>query len=451
MGEQTDTMASSMITPETSPERRDLPMGKHPARLVNTPRQVLFASLVGTAVEFFDFYIYATAAVLVFPKLFFPASDPNSSTLASLATFGIAFLARPIGSALFGHFGDRIGRKKTLVVALSTMGISTFLIGALPTYRSIGLAAPILLALCRFGQGIGLGGELGGAILLAVENAPPNKRAVYGMFPQLGAPLGFLLSGAVFLLLSRSLSEAQLFSFGWRLPFLSSAALVLLGLYVRLTITETPVFEAAMKRAERVEVPTLAVLRHHKRALAVGILISLGTFVLFYLMIVFTLSWGTTALHYKRSTFLLIQLLGTLFFAATIPISALLAERDRRPVMIAVSVLIAIFGLCLAPLFSAGLAGVVLMSCLGLSLMGLIYGPLGTAISELFPTPVRYTGSSLAFSTAGILGASLTPYIATWLAGHYGLPFVGYYLAGAAILTILGLLLSPETSRRELT
>jgi MFS family permease len=194
-----------------------------PTKLLNSPRQVLFASLVGTTVEFFDFYIYATAAVLVFPRLFFPASDPASSTLASLATFGIAFLARPIGSALFGHFGDRIGRKRTLVLALSTMGLSTFIIGALPGYAVLGIAAPLLLALCRFGQGIGLGGEWGGAVLLAVENAPPNKRALYGMFPQLGAPLGFLLSGGTFLLLSHWLSDAQFFAFGWRLPFLASA------------------------------------------------------------------------------------------------------------------------------------------------------------------------------------------------------------------------------------
>src|SRR4051795_900174 len=214
---------------------------------LNTPRQVLFASLIGTTIEFFDFYIYATAAVLVFPRLFFPASDPASATLASLATFAIAFLARPIGSALFGHFGDRIGRKTTLIVALSTMGLSTVVIGALPTYASIGFAAPLLLALCRFGQGLGLGGEWGGAVLLAIENAPPRKRAWYGMFPQLGAPLGFFLSGGVFLLLSRWLTDQQFFAFGWRLPFLSSAVLVFVGLYVRLAITETPVFREALE------------------------------------------------------------------------------------------------------------------------------------------------------------------------------------------------------------
>src|SRR5881628_1233553 len=209
-----------------------------PRIAVNRPGQVLFASLIGTTIEFFDFYIYATAAVLVFPRLFFPASDPASATLASLATFAIAFLARPIGSALFGHFGDRVGRKTTLVAALLTMGLSTVTIGLLPTYATLGIAAPLLLALCRFGQGLGLGGEWGGAVLLAVENAPPGKRAWYGMFPQLGAPIGFMFSGGIFLLLSETLTNEQFFAFAWRIPFLASAVLVLLGLYVRLTITE---------------------------------------------------------------------------------------------------------------------------------------------------------------------------------------------------------------------
>src|ERR1700675_3275632 len=239
---------------------------------VNSPSQVLFASLIGTTIEFFDFYIYATAAVLVFPKLFFPASDPASARLASLATFAIAFFARPIGSALFGHFGDRIGRKTTLVAALLTMGLSTVAIGALPTYSTIGVAAPLLLALFRFGQGLGLGGEWGGAVLLAVENAPPGKRAWYGMFPQLGAPIGFLFSGGIFLALSNRLTDQQFFDFGWRIPFLASAVLVLVGLYVRLTITETPVFRDALSRRERVKVPMLTVFRDHGKTLFLGTL-----------------------------------------------------------------------------------------------------------------------------------------------------------------------------------
>jgi metabolite-proton symporter len=420
------------------------------AARVNSPRQVLFASLIGTTIEFFDFYIYATAAVLVFPSLFFPKADPASAMLASLATFGIAFLARPVGSALFGHFGDRIGRKTTLVLALLTMGVSTVAIGALPTYRTIGIAAPLLLALCRFGQGLGLGGEWGGAVLLAIENAPPKKRAWYGMFPQLGAPIGFFFSGGIFLLISRWLTDQQFISFGWRLPFLASAALVFVGLYVRLTITETPVFQASRSRGEQLKVPIMAVLRKHTRALIAGVLVSLATFVLFYLMTVFALSWGTTALGFSRGKFLLMQLFDVSFFALFIPVSAVLAERGRRKVMLWITAGIAAFGLVMAPMFVAGTTGAVLMMALGLSLMGLTYGPLGTVISELFPTPVRYTGSSLAFSLAGILGASLAPYIATWLATTWGLEWVGYYLSGSAVLTFLGLLSIRETKDDDL-
>jgi metabolite-proton symporter len=417
---------------------------------VNSPAQVLFASLIGTTIEFFDFYIFATAAVLVFPKLFFPSSDPASATLASLATFAIAFFARPVGSALFGHFGDRVGRKATLVAALLTMGVSTVAIGALPTYATIGVAAPALLALFRFGQGLGLGGEWGGAVLLAIENAPPGKRAWYGMFPQLGAPIGFLFSGGIFLALSRWLTDQQFFAFGWRIPFLASAALVLVGLYVRLTITETPVFRDALSRRERVKVPMLTVFREHPRTVLVGTLVALATFVIFYLMTVFALSWGTTALGYSRQKFLVMQLFAIVFFAIFIPAGALLAERGRRSTLLWVTAAIGAFGLVMAPMFLAGTTGAVLMMTLGLSLMGLTYGPLGTVLSELFPTSVRYTGSSLTFTFAGIFGASLAPYIATWLAKNYGLQYVGYYLTGAAALTFAGLLAARETKDDEL-
>ena len=419
-------------------------------RRVNTPGQVLFASLIGTTIEFFDFYIYATAAVLVFPKLFFPATDPASATLASLATFAIAFLARPVGSALFGHFGDRIGRKTTLVAALLTMGVSTVTIGLLPTYGTIGIAAPLLLALCRFGQGLGLGGEWGGAVLLAIENAPPGRRAWYGMFPQLGAPVGFLFSGGVFLALSAWLTDEQFFAFGWRLPFLASAALVLVGLYVRLTITETPVFQEALSRKARVGVPMLVVFQKLTGTLMLGVLVALSAFVIFYLMTVFALSWGTNALGYSREQFLVIQLFGILFFALTIPFSAWLAESGRRRMLMWVNAAIAAFGLVMAPLFAAGTIGAVLMMVLGMSLVGFVYGPLGTVLSELFPTAVRYSGSSLTYNLAGIFGASLAPYAATFLAQRYGLQYVGYYLSVSALLSLAGLAGTRETKDEAL-
>jgi metabolite-proton symporter len=408
----------------------------------DSPRRVLFASLIGTTIEFFDFYIFATAAVLVFPKLFFPAADPAAATLQSLATFALAFFARPVGSAVFGHFGDRVGRKATLVTALLTMGISTVLIGLLPSYASIGVAAPLLLALCRFGQGLGLGGEWGGAVLLATENAPESKRAWYGMFPQLGAPIGFICSTGIFLLLTQWLDDARFFSFGWRIPFLASALLVWVGLYVRLKLTETPAFMRALQNHERVQMPLLTVCKEHAWALLLGTFAALATFVIFYLMTVFALSWGTTALGYPRKQFLEMEIIGVLFLATTIPISALLADRyDCRRVLIAATMVIIVFGLLFEPLFGSGSAfGVLAFLAIGLGAMGLTYGPLGTALSELFPTAVRYTGASLSFNLAGILGASLAPYIATWLATHYGLAYVGYYLSGAAVLTLLALL-----------
>ncbi|WP_426113870.1 MFS transporter [Massilia sp. PWRC2] len=413
----------------------------------NSPGTVLFASLIGTTIEFFDFYIYATAAVLVFPKLFFPASDAAAATLQSLATFALAFLARPIGSAVFGHFGDRVGRKATLVAALLTMGVSTVVIGMLPTYAAIGMLAPLLLALCRFGQGLGLGGEWGGAVLLATENAPPGKRAWYGMFPQLGAPIGFFLSGGTFLLLTQVLTEAEFFAYGWRIPFLSSALLVIVGMVVRLKLTETPDFARVLAKNERVKIPVVTVLRDHTRVLVLGTLIALATFVLFYLMTVFTLSWGTSKLGFSRKDFLELQLFAVLFFGLTIPLSAVLADKNgSRATMIWVSAAIAVFGLVLAPLFGSGSTyTVALFLALGLGLMGMTYGPLGTLLSELFPAEVRYTGASLTFNLAGILGASLAPYAATWLATHYGLAYVGYYLSAAALISLVALLLTRNT------
>jgi metabolite-proton symporter len=411
-----------------------------------SPRRILFASLIGTTIEFFDFYIYATAAVLVFPKLFFPASEPSAATLQSLATFALAFFARPLGSALFGHYGDRVGRKATLVAALLTMGISTVLIGLLPTYAQAGVVAPALLALCRLGQGLGLGGEWGGAVLLATENAPPGKRAWYGMFPQLGAPLGFICSTAVFLVLAHFLDEAQFMAWGWRIPFIASAALVLVGLWVRLRITETPAFQKTLDRDERERLPMATVLKKHPGTLLVGTLSLMATFVLFYLMTVFALSWGTSQLGYGRQEFLLLQMVGVLCFAITIPLSAVYADRrGRRRAMILATLGIIAFGALFQPLFAAGSPWqVLLFLCLGLGLMGLTYGPCGTILAEMFPTAVRYTGASLAFNLAGILGASPAPYIATRLAGSHGIGAVGAYMSAMAALTLLALLMVRE-------
>jgi metabolite-proton symporter len=424
---------------------------KQPNTTPNSKRRVLIASLAGTTIEFFDFYIYATAAVLVFPKLFFPSVDPTTGTLESLATFALAFFARPVGAIVFGHFGDRIGRKATLVAALMTMGCSTVAIGLLPTYQTIGIVAPILLALLRFGQGLGLGGEWGGAILLATENAPENKKAWYGMFPQLGAPIGFLLSTGLFLLLGNTMSDVQFFNWGWRIPFVASALLVWVGLYVRLKLVETPDFLKVIEKKEQVNYPVIDVFLKHTKALVLGTIGSITVFLVFYIMTVFALSWGTTALQYPRADFLSAQMISMLFFAGGILISAALADRyGRATILMMASVVILIFGLFFASLFVSGnLTQIIVFLSLGMFLMGMTYGPLGTALAEIFPVAVRYTGASLSFTLAGILGASLTPFIATKLAKEFGLEYVGFYMAIAAGLSFVALLMARSSMKHK--
>ncbi|MNU53672.1 Inner membrane metabolite transport protein YhjE [compost metagenome] len=422
-----------------------------PAVATNSKMRVLFASLVGTTIEFFDFYIYATAAVIIFPHLFFPASSGSAAVLQSLATFAIAFIARPIGAALFGHLGDRIGRKATLVAALLTMGISTVCIGLLPTYAQIGIVAPLLLAVCRLGQGLGLGGEWSGAVLLATENAPEGKRAWYGMFPQLGAPIGFILATGSFLLLGAAIPEQAFMQWGWRIPFIASAVLVIVGLYIRLKLHETPAFQKVLDKQKEVNIPFKEVLTKHTGKLVLGTIAAICTFVVFYLTTVFALNWGTTKLGYSRGEFLELQLFATLCFAAFIPLSAIFAEKfGRKATSIGVCIAAAIFGLFFSSMLESGNTLIVfLFLCTGLSIMGLTYGPIGTVLSELFPTSVRYTGSALTFNLAGIFGASFAPLIATKLAETYGLYAVGYYLTAASLLSLIAFLFIRETKNDD--
>jgi MFS family permease len=302
------------------------------------------------------------------------------------------------------------------------------------------------VASCRFFLGLGLGGEWGGAVLLATENAPAARKAWFGMFPQLGAPIGFLCSSGIFLLITELLTDQQFASFGWRIPFIASATLVFVGLYVRLRISETPEFKRALENRERVRVPLATVFARHFRLLVLGTFAALATFVLFYLMTVFALSWGISALKFTREEFLPIQMLGVVFFGLTIPLSAWLADRiGRKTVLLWTTALIGALGLLFQPLFGSGqLGAVVIFMILGLGLMGFTYGPLGTALSEPFPVGVRYTGVSLAFNLAGIFGASLAPYIATTLATKFGIGAVGLYLTGASALTFLALLGLPR-------
>jgi len=423
---------------------------------VNSRGKVLVASLVGTAIEFFDFYIYATAAVIVFPHIFFPQGDATVATLQSLATFAIAFIARPIGSALFGHFGDRVGRKATLVASLLTMGISTVLIGLPPGRETIGVFAPLLLALARFGQGLGLGGEWGGAALLAAENAPAKKRALYGSFPQLGAPIGFFFANGTFLLLSWLLTDEQFMQWGWRVPFILSAVLVLIGLYVRVSLNESPVFAKAKKEKKQVKVPIGTLLSKHMKATILGTFIMLATYTLFYIMTVYSMTYGTTpapnGLGFPRNTMLWMLMMAVIGFGVMVPIAGLLADRfGRRKTMIVITLMIIAFALVFPFMLGSGnpLLVMAFLVC-GLSVMGLTFGPMGALLPELFPTEVRYTGASFSYNLSSILGASVAPYIATWLAHTYGLFYVGIYLAAMACLTLFALLASKETRHESL-
>ncbi|MGA2042499.1 MAG: MFS transporter [Roseiarcus sp.] len=406
------------------------------------------ASLVGTTIEFYDFYIYGTAAALVIGQTFFPRSAPEAQPLNAFLTFGIAFLARPIGSIAFGHFGDRIGRKSTLVASMLVMGVSTTLIGLLPGYAEAGVLAPALLCVLRFFQGIGLGGEWGGAALLATENAPRGRRAWYGMFPQLGPPLGFILANGLFLALILGLGEAPFVAWAWRIPFLVSAVLVAIGLYVRMSIDETPAFRAVLARGERVRVPLVAVLRGCWRPLIQGSLSIVVCYALFYISTVFALGYGVNARHIPRIDFLAMLCLAALFMALATPLSAALADRiGRRPVLLGASALAALTGFALPALLGGGPTGTLLFLCLALGVMGLTFAPLGALLPELFPTPLAYTGASSAYNLGGILGASLAPYLAQRLLDRGGLPWVGYYLVLAAAISFLSVLSMKETGR----
>jgi MFS family permease len=403
-------------------------------------RRVLLASLVGTAIEFYDFYIYATAASLILGPLFFPASSPSAQLLAAYASFGLAFVARPVGAALFGHFGDRIGRKSTLVGSLLLMGGSTTAIAFLPTYAQAGWVAPLLLCVLRFGQGLGLGGEWGGAALLAVENAPPGWRGRFGMVPQLGAPIGFIAANGFFLLLGLMLSPDDFRDWGWRLPFLASAALVGVGLWARLKLTETPAFAAAM--AKEAPARLADVLRSHPGTMLAGTFAVVACFALYYLVTAFALGYGTTTLGYSRTQFLLVQLAAINFMAVGILLSGWLSDRfDPRRVLICGCAATIGAGLLLAPMMGSGsLLLIFLFLALALLCMGFVYGPLGAWLPGLFPPLVRYTGVSVAFNVGGILGGALAPIVAQLLAERGGLAPVGLYLSGAAAISLVALL-----------
>lgn len=442
------------MTPETVPVESAVPRSR-----------IVVASMVGTSIEFFDFYIYATAAVLVFPTLFFPKGDDTAALLSSFATFGLAFVARPVGSMVFGHFGDRIGRKATLVGSLMTMGVATFAIGLLPTFDTVGYWAPALLSLLRFCQGLGLGGEWSGAALLATETAEEGKRGWAAMWPQLGAPIGFFFANGTFLLLmlvmgfdaKTAAANHAFLSWGWRVPFLASAVIVVVGLYVRLKLTETPVFTQAVAEGKKVRAPLAEVAKTSWRQLVIGTFVMLATYTIFYVVTTWATSYGTGKVVDKSGVklaisyvdFLQMQLISVLFLAACVPISGRLADRyGRRPVLLTFTAGIIVFGLSFGWFLDPSTVNKPMMLVflsVGMALMGLSFGPMSALLPELFPTNVRYTGSGIAYNFASIIGAAVAPFIATWLVHDFGVAWVGVYLSIAGVLTFVALLAARET------
>lgn len=421
---------------------------------INTPSttHIAFASFIGTAIEFYDFYIYAMASALVIGQVFFPASDPSAQALNAFLTFGIAFIARPLGAIVFGHFGDRVGRKATLAASLLVMGASTLLIGCLPGYATLGTWAAGLLCLLRFGQGLGLGGEWGGAALLATEHAPAGKRGWFGMFPQLGPSVGFLLATLSFLALTLFLTEAEFKAWGWRLPFFASALLVVVGLYVRFKLAETPAFAAALAKQQTHRTPLKLLLSRHLRSVLLGALAMTVCYNLFYTATVFCLSYGTKTLQIPRAEFLQMLCMAIVFMALVTPVSAWLSDKFGRKSVLLISCLLAILaGFTLNPLMASGSSWqIMLFLSIALLLMGAIFAPMGAFLPEQFPVAVRYTGAGLAYNLGGILGASTAPFVSQLLVDSGGLVWVGYYVTAMATVSFLAVLYMAETAHGAL-
>jgi metabolite-proton symporter len=409
---------------------------------------IAFASFIGTAIEFYDFYIYAMASALVIGQVYFPTSEPSMQSLNAFLTFGIAFIARPFGAIVFGHFGDKVGRKSTLAASLLVMGVSTLLIGLLPGYDHWGVYAPVLLCVLRFGQGIGLGGEWGGAALLATEHAPTGKRGWFGMFPQLGPSVGFLLATLSFLALSVLLTEVQFKAWGWRLPFIASSLLVGVGLYVRFKLAETPAFAKALASSNTHAMPIKPLLTHHLKPIVLGALAMGVCYNLFYTATVFCLSYGTNTLHIARQDFLAMLCVAVLLMTLATPLSAYLSDRfGRKPVLMVGSVLAILAGFLLSPLLaSASISLITLFLGIALFLMGTTFAPMGAFLPEQFPVAVRYTGAGLAYQLGGILGASFAPSVSQWLVNLGGLPWVGGYVSVMALVSFLAVYSMRETA-----
>ncbi|GAA4749853.1 MFS transporter [Actinomycetospora chibensis] len=424
-----------------------------PAGAAPPMRRIAIASMTGTVIEFYDFFIYGTAAALVFNKVFFPSLGAAAGTALALATFGVAFVARPFGSVLFGHFGDKLGRKRTLVTTLLLMGLSTLAIGLLPTTGAIGIAAPILLVLLRILQGLAVGGEWAGATLLTAENSPGKTRGKYALFPQLGPSLAFALASATFLVTALTMSNESFLAWGWRVPFIGSVVLVAVGLYVRLAITETAAFMAREKTTST-RMPVMEVLSTHTGRVLLGAGSTMAVFAFFYIGVTYLTSYGTQELGLPRTTVLAMGIIGGLVFAATTIAGAILSDRVGRRKMIIIGNASAIVGGIIAfPILDIGTAwafGLGLSVVLGV--VGIAYGPQGAQLPELFPTHYRYTGAGMAYNLAGVLGGGVVPLVATALVAGLGSSLaIGVLLAGLSVISLLCTIALPDTNAESIT
>ncbi len=415
-------------------------------------RRVLAASLLATTIEFYEFFIYATAAAVVFGRLFFPASAPLAQSLGAWGTFALAFVARPLGAVAFGHLGDRHGRRASLGWAVLLMGGSTVGIGLLPTHGRIGWWAAASLCLLRFGQGLGLGGHWGGAVLLATDGAPAGRAGLFGAIPQLGAPIAFLISSGVFLTLGTSLTETQFEEWGWRVPFLLAAPLTALVLWVRSAVEPDDPVRSVIPRGSGTRPPLLDLLRDNLSETLHGTAGAIACFVLYYLATAFALSYATSSLGYSRHGFLTIQMVAIPFMAAGTLVSGWLCTRHAAGLVLRAGALLTIpVGLLLAPALGAGQTVAVIHLCASLFVLGLMYGPLGSWLPQLFPRELAYTGASVAFNVAGVVGGGLTPLIATYVVARLGLSAIGLGLAAAAALSFYSVLFLARASDRQRT
>jgi metabolite-proton symporter len=415
---------------------------------------VVVASLVGTSLEWYDFFLYGSAAALVFNKLFFPTFDPLTGTLLAFTTYAVGFVARPVGGIVFGHFGDKLGRKNVLVATLLLMGTATFLIGLLPTYAQVGAAAPVLLVTLRFLQGLGLGGEWGGAVLMSLEHGKPGHRGLAASWPQVGVPVGNILATAVLALMSVLLPDDAFLSWGWRVPFLLSGVLVLVGLWIRFTISESPLFAEAVETRTPARMPILDVVRIYPRELLVAIGARIGTDVAFYTFVLFVLPYVTDTLHLPRTVGLYAVLVGSAVQLVLIPLAGALSDRvGRRPVYLAGAAGAAVWIFVFFPLLDTQYTGAIFLAVAGgLVFHALMYGPQAAFVTELFSTRLRYSGASLGYQVAGVLGGGLAPLISIALLKAYRTPVaISVYVAAALLVTIVSLLLAPETKDADLS